>query len=87
MAGYLKVTVNEGRGLQAKDPYCKFYLSKSGKDVKTTKQKTKTAKKTSRPTWQEKFKFPIPAGHLATLAPPPPLHSPRKLGPRAKRIG
>eukprot|EP00039_Didymoeca_costata_P033184 m.41102 g.41102 ORF g.41102 m.41102 type:complete len:920 (+) comp9737_c0_seq3:200-2959(+) len=59
IAGLLHVSVNEGRGLATKEPYVKMYLSKNNSNVKNSKQKTKTIKRTKNPVFQERFVFKI----------------------------
>jgi hypothetical protein len=51
--------INEARDLSTSEPYVKLYLSKDGADIKKTKQKTKSAKKTKSPSFSETFEFDI----------------------------
>lgn len=59
--GTIYVTVNEGRGLEAKEPYVKLYLSKDGENIRSTKQKTKSQRKfkDKNPLFQEKFTYKL----------------------------
>lgn len=61
LSGFVHLTVNEGRKLSAADPYVKIYLSVDGKNIKTSKQKTKVQRKTRDPVYQEQFVFKVPA--------------------------
>eukprot|EP00047_Mylnosiga_fluctuans_P003567 m.229789 g.229789 ORF g.229789 m.229789 type:complete len:823 (-) comp11956_c0_seq1:1019-3487(-) len=67
-SGVLHVTVKEARNLQATsvggtaDPYVKLYLSKDGKDIKNTKQKTKHQRATLDPLFEERLIVYLQAG-------------------------
>ena len=52
-AGTIHIMVKEGKKLSSANPYVKLYLSSDGRDVKGTKQKTKSAKKTNDPVFLE----------------------------------
>lgn len=56
-----QVTINEGRGLEAKEPYVKLYLSRDGDNIRGTKQKTKIQRKSKdkNPLFQEKFTYKL----------------------------
>ena len=67
--GTIHVRIGACRGLVAKEPYVKLYLSSNGKDVKTTKQKTKIRRNKAAKTaearkkgleFNESFVFTIP---------------------------
>jgi hypothetical protein len=53
--------VKEAKQLSTHEPYVKLYLSKDGKDIKDTKQKTKPQKKTVDPIYEERFQYQLPA--------------------------
>ena len=57
--GTVRVAVAAARDLLAKEPYVKLYLSKNGKDVKTTKQKSKPVKGAN-PVFNHVFTVDIP---------------------------
>lgn len=59
--GYIRVTVNEGRSLACQDTYVKLYLSKRGKNIRTSKHKTKVQRKTNNPIYQETFRIAVPS--------------------------
>eukprot|EP00035_Acanthoeca_spectabilis_P004411 m.103019 g.103019 ORF g.103019 m.103019 type:complete len:979 (+) comp12563_c0_seq3:193-3129(+) len=55
--GAIHIKVEEGKQLSTTDPYVKLYLSKDGKDVKGTKQKTKAIHKRDSPVYGERFVY------------------------------
>ena len=58
--GLLVVRILNGYKLTATQPYVKLYLSKSGKDIKNSKRKTRTCRKHKEPAFNEQFTVKVP---------------------------
>ena len=58
--GLLAVRIVKGYNLTASQPYVKLYLSKSGKDIKNSKRKTRTCRKQKEPAFNEQFTVKVP---------------------------
>eukprot|EP00039_Didymoeca_costata_P002772 m.62513 g.62513 ORF g.62513 m.62513 type:complete len:781 (-) comp11513_c0_seq2:231-2573(-) len=65
----VRVVCHEGANLGTADSYIKLYLSNEGKDLKQTKQKTKSKKKSTSPVYDESFTFraQLPEAHKYRL--------------------